>query len=220
MGLSSRQISAPGLEWTRPPQQARTRASLGRMLDAAEQLVAAKGFDATGIAEIAAAAGASVGGFYRRFGDKHGLLHALHERFCDEARATADTALDPARWSGASTAEVVREFSAFLVRIYREREGFFRAFLVVGLSDETVRRRTRTLIEYLHQRLRTLLAERRADLSHPDADVACVFGLNLVLGALNHAVQLQPTEFGLTDPRLDDEIARAFLAYLGVRVEA
>lgn len=187
------------------------------MLDAAEQLVGSKGFDETSIAEIAAAAGTSVGGFYRRFGDKQGLLHALHERFCDEARATADVALDPESWAGAPTAEVVREFGRFLVRIYREREGFFRAFLVVGLSDDTVRRRTRALIEYLHQRLRALLAERRADLGHPDPDVACAVGLNLVLGTLNHAVQLQPAEFGLADPRLDDEIPRAFLAYLGVR---
>jgi len=55
------------LRWVRPPQQERTRRSLGLMLDAAEALVVEKGFDESAIAEIARRAGGSVGGFYRRF---------------------------------------------------------------------------------------------------------------------------------------------------------
>ena len=131
-----------GLEWIRPPQQARTRQTLTRMLDAAEKMVASKGFADTAITEIAKAAGGSVGGFYRRFEDKQGLLQALHARFCEEARATADAALDPHRWRDASTAEVVREFVAFLVRIFREREGSFRAYQLAGFTNDIVRRRT------------------------------------------------------------------------------
>ncbi len=207
----------PTLEWVRPPLQARTRRSLEQMLDAAERLVAEKGFDQTGIAEIAAAAGASVGGFYRRFRDKQGLLQALHARFCDEARATADAALDPARWTGAPTAAVVHEFIAFLLQIYRERAGLFRAYLAAGLSDATVRERTVALRAYLHDRLRALLATRRDDLAHPDPDLGAAMALDLVLGTLSQAVQLAPDELGLDDPRLDRELSRAFLAYLGVR---
>jgi len=45
------------LQWVRTPQQARTREGLTRLLDAAEALVASKGFDDAGIAEIARAAG-------------------------------------------------------------------------------------------------------------------------------------------------------------------
>lgn len=207
----------PTLEWVRPPLQERTRRSLEQMLDAAERLVAEKGFDQTGIAEIAAAAGASVGGFYRRFRDKQGLLQALHARFCDEARATADAALDPARWTGAATDAVVHEFIAFLLQIYRERAGLFRAYLAAGLSDATVRERTVALRAYLHDRLRALLATRRDDLTHPDPDLGAAMALDLVLGALSQAVQLAPDELGLDDPRLDRELSRAFLAYLGVR---
>ena len=110
------------LEWIRAPQQARTRECLNRLLDVAESLVAEKGFAGASIVEIAHRAGSSVGGFYRRFRDKDGLLHALHERFCEEARATADAAFDPARWEGTPTADVLDEFTAFLVRIVRDRE--------------------------------------------------------------------------------------------------
>ncbi|MGH7134064.1 MAG: TetR/AcrR family transcriptional regulator [Phycisphaerales bacterium] len=205
------------LEWVRAPQQERTRVALTRMLDAAEALVAEKGFEAAGIAEIAQRAGSSVGGFYRRFHDKQGMLQALHERFCEDARATADLALDPARWVGAPTDEIITEFTAFLVRIYRDREGLTRAFLVSGIGDETVRQRTRELIGYLHTRLHSLLAERRADIGHPDPELAITIGFNMMLGALNHAIQLQLDELGLFDDRFAGELPRAFLGYLGVR---
>jgi AcrR family transcriptional regulator len=210
---------SPGhlLEWVRAPQQERTREGLERLLDAAEALVAEKGFDDAGIAEIARAAGSSVGAFYRRFPDKLALLHALHERFCAEARATADHALDPARWADAATAEVVREFTAFLARVFREREGFFRAVLQRGASDALVRERTDRLFAHLEERLAALLRGRRRDLAHPDPKLAAAVGLRVVIGTLTHTVQAQPRALALGDPRLPAELARAFNAYLGVR---
>ncbi len=201
------------LEWVRPPQQARTRKTLTRLLDAAEALVAEKGFEDAGIAEIAQRAGSSVGGFYRRFRDKQGLLHALHERFCEEAKATADVALDPQRWADAPVAEIWDEFSAFLVRIYRDREGFFRAFLQCGISDPEVRERSNRLFEYLAERLAALLDGRRV--AHPEPRLGARFGLQVVLGTLNHVVLIQPPTLGLHDDRLAHELSRVFLSYLG-----
>lgn len=206
------------LQWVRAPQQARTREGLSRLLDAAEALIAEKGFEDAGIAEIARVAGSSVGAFYRRFADKDGLLHALHERFCDEARATADAALDPARWTGAPTHEVLREFTAFLVDVFREREGFFRAVLQRGASDALVRERTDRLFEHLAERLAVLLRGRGADIAHRDPKLAATVGLRVVVGALTHTVQGQPRLLPLSDERLAPELARAFTAYLGVRV--
>lgn len=204
------------LQWVRTPQQARTREGLTRLLDAAETLVAAKGFDEAGIAEIARVAGSSVGAFYRRFADKEGLLHALHERFCDEARATADEALDPARWTGAPTDEVAREFTAFIVQVFREREGFFRAIFQRGTSDAVVRQRTDQLFEHLAERLAALLRGRGADITHDDPELAATVGLRVVIGALTHTIQAQPHTLPLSDERLTTELARVFIAYLGV----
>jgi AcrR family transcriptional regulator len=207
--------TTPHLEWIRPPLQERTRQTLGRMLDVAEKLVAERGFDETSIAEIARAANASVGGFYRRFRDKQGLLQALHARFCDEARATADAALDPRRWTAASTGDIVREFSAFLIAIYRERAGSFRAFLLAALTDDTVRQRTLDLREYLHQRLAALLADRAGALAHPDPARGAAFAFDFLIGTLSQAVQFHQEN----DPVLDAELPRLFLNYLGVRAD-
>lgn len=216
MGDPKTQAPLPLLQWIRAPQQARTREGLTRLLDSAEQLVATRGFDHAGIAEITRAARSSVGAFYRRFADKDALLHALHQRFCDEARATADVALDPARWAGASTEVVAREFSAFLVEVFREREGFFRAIVQRGASDAAVRERTDHLFEYLTARLAALLRERGRDIAHEDPELAAVMGLRIVIGTLTHTIQAQPQALPLSDERLAEELARAFVAYLGI----
>ena len=97
----------PELHWVRPPRQARSQETLDRILDAAEALVAEKGFEDTPVSEIVQRAGSSVGAFYARFHDKDGLLHALYERYYEEAVATADAALAPARWEGAQVAELI-----------------------------------------------------------------------------------------------------------------
>ena len=118
--------AATVLRWVRAPQQERTREGLARLLEAAEGLIAEKGYDDASIAEIAERAGSSVGAFYRRFRDKAALFQALHESFNEDARATADDALAPSRWQGSPLARVLREFTDFLVEIYRDREGMLR----------------------------------------------------------------------------------------------
>ncbi len=206
------------LRWVSAPQQARTRAGLARLLDAAEALVSEHGFDGTSIAAIAEHAGSSIGAFYRRFRDKDRLLHALHERFCVEARATADAALDPRRWNGAPTSAVLPEFVAFLVRIFREREGFLRAIIVRGATDSVVRRRTERLFDHITERFATLLRERQRDLTHPDPTLAATVGLRVLLGTLDHTVMARPSTSALSDSELANELSRVLLAYLGAAV--
>jgi len=211
--------TATVLRWVRAPQQARTRESLARLLEAAEELIAEKGFEEASIAEITARAGSSVGGFYRRFRDKDRIIQALHERFCEDARATADDALAPERWQSASLAEVLRQFNAFLVQIFRDREGLLRAFLKHSLGDASMRERTLVLFHYLSERLSLLLRSHRDEISHPDPELAAAFGLELVIGMLDHTVQLRQRALPISDDRLVSELTRAFVNYLGVPAE-
>jgi AcrR family transcriptional regulator len=205
------------LAWVRPAHQARTRAALNRLLDAAEELLAVKGFDEMGIVEIARRAGTSVGGFYRRFRDKDGLLHALHERFCEDAVATTDEALDPTKWSGASLSEILTQVTAFLIEIHRDREGLFRAFLLRGVIDATVRERTEKVFQHMAARLRDLLEQRRAEISHPDLDTAADIALRAVLGSLDMMIQLRPNALRIDEQRLTAELSRVFTSYLGAQ---
>ncbi len=207
------------LRWVRPPQQARTRESLTRLLDAAEELVSERGFDETSIADITRRARASVGGFYRRFRDKQGLLYALHERFCEEAQATADEAFDRERWRGADAGVIIDAFVSFLVEIYREKAGLLRAFLIQAALDESIRDRTEALFEYLVTGLGVLLEERRGEIGHPDPATASEFGMRVVLGTMNSTIQLPTRGVGIDDPRFERELARVFKTYLCVSTD-
>jgi len=211
-----------GLRWVRPPQQARSRRTLDRILDAAEGLAAEKGIDDAPIGEIVRRAGSSVGAFYARFRDKDGLVHALYDRYYAEAVATADEALDPERWEGAGVAEVLSAVIAFLVSIYREQRGLIRAFAVHNHRNAEFAARQQRLSHHVGEGLTALLLARRAEIGHPDPDTAARFGLALVFGALETTILFGEMRAvpALSDDSLAAELTRAYLAYLGVGLPA
>ena len=207
------------LRWIRPPQQARSQQTLDRILDAAEALVAHKGFEDTSVAEIARRAGSSVGAFYTRFRDKDGLLYALYERYLEQAVATADDALDPARWRDAGVAELISAVMRFLVEIYRERSGLMRAFALRNYTDFDFRSRQERLSHYVSDKLIALLLERRQEMRHPDPEQAAAFCLTMAFATIESAILFGETRSGalvLSDESLADHLIRATLAYLGV----
>jgi AcrR family transcriptional regulator len=211
--------AAPELRWVRPPRQARSQETLDRLLDAAEQLVAEKGFEDATLAELVRRAGSSVGAFYARFRDKDGLLYALYERYLEQAIATADVALDPRRWEGASIPAIVRAVVPFLVSVYRERAGLIRAFVLRNHVDAEFRARQERLSHHVNAGLSRLLVARAAEIRHPDPARAASFGLTMTVNTIESAVlfgELRSSVLTLSDEELAAELIRAFLAYLGV----
>jgi AcrR family transcriptional regulator len=208
------------LHWIRPPRQARTQESLERLLDAAEELLAEKRFEDVHVAELVSRAGISVAAFYRRFEDKEGLLHALHERLCEEAFATADDALAAARWEGAGIRQILEEIVPFLIRVLEAREALDLAVYQRGLTDAAMRERSVRLTRYVMEGLAKLLLDRRAEMSHPEPERAVSFALMQMLALLAHTYTAGFRDHALVRMR-DAEIARELvescLAYLRVR---
>ncbi|MGH0030415.1 MAG: TetR/AcrR family transcriptional regulator [Myxococcota bacterium] len=211
--------SAPELRWIRPPQQARSQETLDRILDAAERLVTEKGFEDTPVSEVVQRAGSSVGAFYTRFEDKDALLHALYDRYYEQALATADHALDPQRWDGAPVDAIVPTVVGFLVEIYREQGGLIRAFVSRTQKDPTFRARREQLYHHVSERLAGLLLARQAEIHHPHPDRAAAFGLSLVFSTLDSVLlfgEMRSGAFVLSDEEFARELSRAYLAYLGI----
>lgn len=207
------------LRWIRPPLQARSQETLVRILDAAEWLVAEKGFEDTPVSEIVQRAGSSVGAFYTRFEDKDALLHALYDRFFEQAIATTDDALDPSRWQSARVAELLPAVVRFLVEIYREQEGLIRAFVSRTHRDPGFRARRERLSHYVSGKLAALLVARPGEIHHADPTRAAAFGLTLVFSALDNVLlfgEMRSGNLFLSDDEFATELSRAYLAYLGV----
>lgn len=99
MGRPRRPNPARPFPWIKP-QQARSQATMDRLLDASEELLADTTFDALTIAQVCEKAGANVGSFYNIFRDKQALLECLLERFDGERLATFDHAVKHAESKG------------------------------------------------------------------------------------------------------------------------
>jgi AcrR family transcriptional regulator len=203
----------------RAPQQVRSQETLDRILDAAEHLVAEKGFEDTPVSDVVALAGSSVGAFYARFRDKEGLLYALYERYLAQATATADVSLDPARWQGVGSATLLREVIRFLVSIYREQQGLIRAFVLRNHTDAEFRTRQERLSHHVNARLGALLLARLHEIRHPLPERAVAFGLSMVFSTLESMIlfgETRSSALSLEDDELAAELTRAYLAYLGI----
>jgi AcrR family transcriptional regulator len=210
---------ADHVQWVKPPRQPRSQETLERLLDAAEAVLSEKGFEQATVAEIAARAKSSVGAFYARFQDKDALLRCLHDRFCEEALATADEALDPQRWHGASIPEIFAEVIPFLVRIYADRRWLLRAFIVRASLDESFLEAGARMHRHISAQLRKLLLARREEIDHVQPEVAVDLGLRMVMNLLDMNTlfgHVRPSDFSLSTHALAGELKRAYLGYLGI----
>lgn len=90
------------------PDERRTQ-----ILDAAQKLFFARGWDDVTIADILSEAGISKGGFYHHFAAKEDLLDGVVERSTIEALASAQTA------RAATSGDALRRFNAFLAESSR-----------------------------------------------------------------------------------------------------
>ncbi|REK10486.1 MAG: TetR/AcrR family transcriptional regulator [Planctomycetota bacterium] len=207
------------VEWVKPARQARSQETLERLLDAAEEIVSERGFDNATVAEIVRRANSSVGAMYARFADKDSLLVCLHERFCEQALATADMALEPTRWAGASIADILAVTTPFLVHTYHHKRGLIRAFIARCSCDPSFAERGSRLGREIASKLLDLLADRYEEIKHPHPELAIDFGLRMIFDTLDHETMyadFQRTKITLTREQLAEELTRAFLSYLGV----
>ena len=130
----------PDMSLRNAPLQARSRARLGRVLDAAEEVLEREGPDAFSTTSVARRAGVSVGSVYRFFPDKQAIVEALAIRywsdFADLVAGVAEAdALEPVADPAAAVIGV-------LAAGFRARPGFL-ALWYGGLRTEQVRDRTR-----------------------------------------------------------------------------
>ena len=203
-----------------PPKQARSERTLSRLLHAAEALILEKGLGDVSVSEIVQRARSSVGGFYARFRDKHGLLRALEERFLSDVSARLAALADAGRWGDAPLAEIVDTCAAELVSVTSERRNLIAAFLLRAAEDATLWADGLRFRRDAEDQIGALLRARTAEFSHPEPELAVQLGVQFAFGLVIQRVltgEVSAAGRTLTDAELHREIARNFLSYLGVQ---
>ena len=201
----------------RPPLQARSLATLERLLDAAEQLFAEQAYEETSVAQIVEQAHASVGVFYNRFADKRAIFRAVQERFAARTEEMWIEAVEPKRWKGAGLAEAASGAVIAQATWMHANARLIHAFGMHAITDEAMRDEGRWVSRMLVEHLQKLLLPRGAEILHPNPELAIEMGFRMVWATLQQAA-LYSLDLSETDnaglDTLARELARAFVAYL------
>ena len=191
-----------------PAYQPRSRERRARILAAAEQEFAEKGYEGARLADIAEAAGCSVGTVYVRFKDKSALFLAIAESFAEDAREGFKDVLQ--RTDQMEPNDAIRKFVLASAQNFRSHKGLFRAIMERGLDHPEALRAMFIVREEFAAALQAILKPtgvRNLGL-RVRVMTQMVYGF-LVAGVLNpHA----PTS--IDDARALRELADACVAYI------
>jgi AcrR family transcriptional regulator len=210
------------LEWVKPPLQARSQQTLERLLDAAEAIIDEKGIEKATVSEIAKRADSSVGAFYSRFADKEALLKCVLERFNDQAVATAEAVLVPARWEGIPVENALEMMMTFMLGILREKRRLILALTMRAAVDPQLSAFGERLHETIARLMHVLIVHRGHTVRHPDPETAIHLAVWLVLSAVeSRTLHDHPDrEARLSDQTIAREITEMVIRYVGVGAPA
>jgi AcrR family transcriptional regulator len=193
-------LSEPARVRTRDPDRKT------RILAAAADLVAHKGFHAVSIAEIGAAAGITGSGIYRHFESKSAVLVALFDRVIDELLRDENEILSTTPNLVSALDRLIAGQVQFVVGDRELAQVYYNE--INNLPDEDRRRLRRKQRLYLEEWVH-LVNEQRPDLNDTEARTV----VHTVIGAI------QSTLFhntGLAEDRLRVLLTSAARAILGI----
>lgn len=204
-----------------PPQQQRSRETLHRLLDAAEELLERKAFAETSVAEIAERAGSSVGSFYQRFDDKEALLHSLDRRLARQSRSVLEAVGEESWTGGAPLPETLAVLIRPWVASYHERRGLRRALLEASRRDLSFRFRAAETERKAAEVLGGLLEEHREEIAPSDPRRAARHLVVALVGYLRETVlyrEFQSVDLEPGREELVEAATRLALGYLGLPI--
>jgi len=195
------------------PRQARSRATVDAILDAAARVLVQRGYAATTTNAVAEVAGVSVGSLYQYFPNKDSLIAALHDRHGRQMSALLDAALLQHR--GSTLPEALAGVIESAVKAHQLDADLHRVLekQVLGLDpfpgeDDS--------FDEIERRLRGLLEAHRAEIVVEDLRLATYMLMHAV-HALIHAVVLERPS-GVSVKAATRETVRMALAYLTARL--
>ena len=136
MKVSSGSATASEPALRRVPQQARSRALIRRVLDAADALLAAEGVEALTTTRIAAEANVAVGSLYQYFPDKRAIVDAIADRYLEEFEGLMDELAERAVEAGWRGDELVDGLIDAYAERYRGQPGYRALWFGRHLSEE------------------------------------------------------------------------------------
>ncbi|MFB7053522.1 TetR/AcrR family transcriptional regulator [Streptomyces vinaceus] len=194
----------------REPQQARSAATLARVLRAAEEIASTSGLEEMTIAGVAKRAGVAVGTIYRRFQDKDQLITALTERMLERREEYVAEQLGAAE---PSLSGVLDAYAHSLLQSFADHSSLFPELLRTR-GTRSLEPGARTITE-LHRLLLEAAAPYTDRIRRSEPQQALDTAARAILGACFHnSVRPDAATGQEATHRYADELADMAIAYL------
>lgn len=194
----------------REPRQARSAATLARVLRAAEEIASSSGVEEMTITAVAERAGVAVGTIYRRFDDKDQLITALTERMLERREEYVAERL---RAAEPSLSGVMDAYAEALLQSFADSSRLFPE-LLRARGPRSLDRGARTITE-LHRLLIEAAAPHVGQIRRSDPGAALDTAARAVLGACFHnSVRPDAATGEAARRRYADELSDMAIAYL------
>jgi len=210
----------------RPPQQARSRETLRRLLDAAEIVLEKHGFEGATLVRVAREARLSPASVYRRFRDKEALIAAVFERFGQINREELERNVDLNQIRPIGIRSFTHNWVSSMIAGFRVRPKLVRASMLYAQShpNMTFVKRKAEIESKLFDKMVGLFLVWRDEIKHPDPQQAVRFAIVKTALMLTELIIFdRQTMFErialVSDEHLRQELPRAFLRYLGIEDE-
>lgn len=184
MSLVNAGPTPPGV---RPPVQARSRKALQQVLAAAEEVLAADGFDEFTMTAVAERAGVSVGAIYRRFDGKEQLLAAVKDRLLSQLEKDLGERL---RTAEPSLPGVVDAFAMAIADAFAAGGQVWPDLLRSG--GKSLEERGRQALESVRQLFEEASGRYRREIRRSDPAAALAAVERMITGALIHRAAMEP----------------------------
>jgi len=200
-------------------RQHRSRRTLEKLLDTAEELLAEKTFEEIRIQEIVERAGSSIGSFYARFSDKEALRLCLIGRYHDDMIETARDALAPERWEGVEFAERANAFVRGVVELCRRRYGLMRMRYLHHIThpesvDDNEMEKMREFVGRVEEFFRPVLPVTAKGDHAPDLSFALRIVDTVIANTILLDLEKNTSYRDIDDESLIEETTAAFVGYL------
>lgn len=200
----------------RKPKQARSILSMAKMLDAAEAIFAEGGDNALTVEAVVKRSQTSVGNFYGRFGDRDGLLQAMHERFLLRLGGAAHVAV-AAAGNEKTLGGAIEVFISHLFTAAHEYRNSARFFVLHRSADPNLRAQGIRANAVFAGIFTTLVLSHREEITHAHPEIVTDVAWRMVYAALAQQMMFDEQEVSgvkITQPALAREISHCLGTYL------
>lgn len=204
-------------EFVREPKQTRSRASLERLLKAAKELLAEKGYSEFTLQEVSKRARVSIGSIYCRFSGKEDLIRQVQlsevTLMDNEFAVIVNTLRRKQLKLRDLVPELTREFGDFL----RRHKGVLRPVMEVALVDEVIAKTGSEHFQHSMEDYKRLVLECRDEIRQPDPERAVDICFRVTYASLARYLGLGTIEELNKDTAWDtllDELSQVALYYL------